>query len=264
LRETFNSCVLAADLDQMPRFPGTLAGDRQDSRQRLRRRSGAAIALSFVPLAVRIGLYVDAPGTRPFHRFSEPSCSPHGIEGHEGAEGICAAYEEGRTVVHNIVDRARVLHMPEYDAKLVAVSVTNTRVGNWRSHADLYPDGRGTLLSFEVEITNPGSTPLQIGALTVRSPIPAYKPDPPAQVQLPTSPGSGEVIPYPALYNARRTPTPPLFGQPPILPRASLTGWVSMVTPANTLTLMNASGADLQLAPLDGNPDYVGIIRLWK
>ena len=199
-----------------------------------------------------------------FHPLPDPACSTSGQEPPEAKEGICARYEEGRVVVYNVVDRAGVLHMPEYDARLVDERLTNTRVTNWRKHPDLYPGGRGTLLSFEVAITNPGTAPLQIGPLIDRSATPSYRPAPPAEALLPESPGSRMTIGYPAIYNGRGAPYPSLFGQAPLLPGASLVGWITTVAPSNAAILSTQPRADLDFAPVNGNPDYVGQIRLWK
>jgi hypothetical protein len=260
---TVKPCDLDADLSDVQPSPASRASDVPAKSPTSGRRR-AAIALSLLLIAVRVGLFVSGHGGGVAQRLPDQSCASSGIEPPDAREGICARYQGGGIVVYNVVNRAGVLHMPEYDARLLDERLTNTRVSNWRKNPDLYPGRHGTLLSFEVAITNPGTAPLQIGPLVERSATPSYRAAAPAEALLPRSPGSPQVIGYPALYSGRGAPYPSLFGQPPILPRTSLVGWITTVTPFNASTLMTQPRANLDFAPVDGNPDYVGQIRLWK
>jgi hypothetical protein len=228
-------------------------------RRRRRRLFGAALTLVLIGARLFFVFHLSAV----FHPLPDPSCAS-GVEPPEAREGICARYRGSGIVVFNVVDHDRVLHMPEYDARLLASRITPTRVNNWRLHPEAYPGGRGTLASFELEVSNPGTVPLQFGPLIVRSTAPSYLPDPPAELLLPMGRGSAEGRAYPVIYNGRDAPGPSIFGQPPIQPHTSLVGWVTMVAPPDAAGLTAVPRADLDLLTTDRNPDYVGQIRLWK
>jgi hypothetical protein len=233
---------------------------------RLLARGRLTIALVILATLIRLGLLVSRldSGTGVFHPLPDPQCEANGFTPPEAREGICARYEDGHVVIYNVVDRAHTLHMPEYDAHLLVERITHTRVTNWKENPDLYPEGRGRLVSLEVEILNTSSTPLQIGPLVIRSSTPSYHPNPPTEILLPRSHETTEVIGYPDVYNGRGAPAPSLLGQPPIQPATRLVGWITVVAPWNAETLVAQPGADLDLSPVDGNPGYVGQIRLWK
>jgi hypothetical protein len=139
-----------------------------------------------------------------------------------------------------------------------------TRVPNWRAEPKRFPEGHGALVSLEVEISNPGDRPLQYGPLIVRSSTPSYRPHPPAELALPIPAGPGEDSSAAALFNARGAPGPSIFGRPPIPQRSSITGWISVVVAPNAASLVGMPRSGLELSPVDGDPNYVGIIRLWK
>ncbi len=230
-----------------------------------RRRRPAAIALTSLLLALRVALLIsDTAGSSPFHPLPYPSCGAAAYEPPESREGLCAVEEHASIVVRNIVDADSTLHMPEYDADLITWTVARTHVSNWRNEPALYPDGHGALVSLEVEISNPGPEPLQYGPLIARASSPSYRPDPPAELALPIPAGPEQDTSFAALFNARGAPSPSLFGQPPIQPRSSITGWISVVVPPDAGRLVGMERSDLELRPVDGNPNYVGIIRLWK
>jgi hypothetical protein len=78
-------------------------------------------------------------------------------------------------------------------------------------------------------------------------------------------PAEPEKLPtFATIFNARGAPGQSLFGRPPIQPRSSITGWISIVVPLNAGRLVGVLRSGLQLSPVDGNPNYVGIFRLWK
>lgn len=67
-----------------------------------------------------------------------------------------------------------------------------------------------------------------------------------------------------SILNPRGAPGPSIFGQAPILPHSSITGWISFVMSLSESELVGLPRSDLILSPVDENPNYVGIIRLWK
>ncbi len=178
---------------------------------------------------------------------------------------MCTVYEQSGIVVQNIVDRNSTLRMPEYDARVLTWSTTPTHVSNWRDEPRRFPNGRGALLSVEVEVGNPGDLPLQYVPLIARSSIPSFRSHPPAELALPISAGSpGEGQAVVAILNPRGAPGPSIFGQAPIPPHSNITGWISFVMSFGESGLVGQPRSDLLLSPVDENPYYVGIIRLWK
>jgi hypothetical protein len=231
----------------------------------IRRRRPAAIALTSLVVAVRLALLIsDTGGSSVFHPLPYPWCGSAAFEPPESREGLCTVHEAPGIVVKNIVDRNSTLHMPEYGARVITWTSVPTRVPNWRAEPKRFPEGHGALVSLEVEISNPGDRPLLYGPLIVRSSAPSYRPHPPAELALPIPAGPGEGFSAAALFNARGAPGPSLFGQPPIPPRSSITGWISVVVAPNAASLVGMPRSALELSPVDGNPNYVGIIRLWK
>jgi hypothetical protein len=237
-----------------------------DRRPRIRRTRRAAIALSALVLALRLVLLIaDTGGSSLFHRAPYPSCGAASFEPPESREGLCTVYERSGIAVKNIVDRNSTLRMPEYDARVLTWTTSGTRVSNWRDEPRRFPNGRGTLVSVEVEIGNPGAQALQYGPLIARSPVSSYRSHPPAELALPISAGSpGEGLSVVAILNPRGAPGPSIFGQAPILPHSSMVGWISFVMSASESDLVGLPRSDLVLSPVDENPNYVGIIRLWK
>ena len=232
---------------------------------KIRRRRPAAVAAGLLVVALRLALPLWDTGLgRVFHPPPYPSCGTAAFEPPTSQQGLCVVYEDSNFVVRNIVDRNSVLHMPEYDAHLITWTVARTRVPNWRKEPKLYPEGHGELVSLELEISNPGNEPLQYGPLIAREPAPSYRPHPPAELMLPLPAGPRELASFATIFNAKGAPGPSLFGQPPIQPRSSITGWISVVVPFNAGRLVGVLRSGLLLSPIDGNPNYVGIFRLWK
>jgi hypothetical protein len=232
----------------------------------IRRRRPAAIALALLVVAVRLALLIsDTTGSSLFHPLPYPSCGTAAFEPPQSRQGLCTVYEHSSIVVKNIVDRNSTLHMPEYDARVITWTSARTRVPNWRNEPKRFPEGHGTLVSLEVEISNPGDEPLQYGPLIARSPVPSYRSHPPAELALPISAGRpGEGLSVVAILNPRGAPGPSIFGQAPILPHSSITGWISFVMSLSESELVGLPRSDLMLSPVDENPNYVGIIRLGK
>jgi hypothetical protein len=251
-----------ADSEGVNAFSQRPAPDRPSM---IRRRRLAAVALTSLVVAVRLAMLISDTGTgRLFHLLPYPSCGSAAFEPPESREGLCVVNERSSIVVRNIVDRNSTLHMPEYDVHLITWTVARTRVSNWRNEPERYPEGHGALVSLELEISNSGDKPLQYGPLIARAPMPSYRPHPPAELAVPIPAGPGEETSFGALFNARGAPGPSLFGQPPIQPRSSITGWISVVVPLNAGGMVGMERSGLELWPVDGNPNYVGIIRLWK
>jgi len=250
--------------DIVHRFAFSQGSAKYPSPRRRRRR--AAIALALLVLAVRVVFLVwITVGNKTFHALPYPWCGTAAFEPPESREGLCAIDEHSNIVVKNIVDRNSTLHMPEYDARLITWTVGRARVTNWRTvEPGRYPEGQGALVSLEVEISNPGDEPLQYGPLITRSSVPSYSSRPPAELALPIPAGPGEGESFAALFNPRGAPIPSLFGQPPIQPGSRITGWISVITPPNAGAMVGLERSGLELWPVDGNPSYVGIIRLWK
>ncbi len=198
-----------------------------------------------------------------------PSCAAAGISTPEGREGICARGGLGLigpSTVYNVVDRGHVLRMPEYEARLLGSRVTSTHVSNASEHEDLYPGGRGRLVSFQVTVTNTSGRPLLFGAGVGYAPIPSYPAHPLIELALPTMGGSSSNTDttYPAIIDGRGAPTPSVFRQPLIAPGESVTGWATFVAPAWALDVLEARPADVDFSRMNGSSDYVGQIRLWK
>ncbi|MFI4993268.1 MAG: hypothetical protein ACHQCH_06590 [Solirubrobacterales bacterium] len=230
----------------------------------IRRKRPAAIALTLLLVGVRLVLLISGHGGSVFHPSPYPSCGTAAFEPPESQQGLCTVYEGSGIRVKNIVDRNSTLHMPEFDARVLTWTSARTRVSNWRNEPKRFPEGHGALVSLEVEISNPGSQPLLYGPLIARSPVPSYRPHPPAELALPIPAGPGQDFSAAALFNARGAPGPSLFGQPPIPPHAGITGWISVVVAPYAASLVGMRRSALELSPVDGNPNYVGIIRLWK
>ena len=223
------------------------------------------VVLTLLVVAARLALVLsESGGSSIFHPLPHTYCGSRAFEPPESRQGVCALYEGSSIVVRNIVDRNSTLYMPEYDAHVITWMVTGTYVSNWRNEPARYPGGRGALVSLELEISNPGREPLQYGPLIARGPVPSYRAHAPAELTLPISAGPGEHASFAALLNARGAPGPSLFGQPPIQPGSSLTGWISVVVPPSASRLVGMARSDLELRTVDENPNYVGIIRLWK
>jgi hypothetical protein len=195
-----------------------------------------------------------------------PSCAAAGISTAAGREGICARGNLliGPTTVYNVVDRSHVLRMPEYEARLLASQITPTHVPNASENEDLYPGGRGQLVSVKVMITNASDKPLTFGPGVGYEAAPSYPRHPIVELALPSRSGPDEDISFPAILNGRQAPIPSVFQQQPIAVHGSLVGWATFVAPSWSLSVLGAKGADIDFLRSDGSSDYVGQIRLWK
>lgn len=231
---------------------------------RRRRTAVGLTTLALIALRVLL-LMVASHGSSLLHPSPYPYCGSAAFEPPESREGLCMYYENSEAVVKNIVDRNSTLHMPEYDARMLAWTMTPTQVSNWRDQPHRYPGGRGMLVSLEVEIANRGARPLLYRPpATVRSIVPSHRPKTPVELVLPISAGGGYDFAVPAIVNPQGAPGPSIFGRPPIEPHSSVTDWFSFVMSSRESKLVGHTQSDLFLSPMDGNPNYIGVIRLWK
>jgi hypothetical protein len=237
---------------------GRLTGLRP-ARQRLPGVVGMLLGLTVIVLAVGI-----AHGwIHPFTHY--PTCTAAGIDS-EGHEGTCVEGPLTSLTTVNVVDRSRTLRMPEYGARLLGSEITPTHVTNASANESIYPNGVGQLVSYELSITNTGEQPLQFGVGTGYVRRASYRPNPDVELALPESPNSNSrlVTTYPPIIEGRRAPTPSILQQPPIAPHETRTGWITFVGPAQALSFLGKSGADVDFYKVDGDRSYRGSIRLWK
>jgi membrane protease YdiL (CAAX protease family) len=235
------------------------------------RRQGRIARLAGV-LCVLLVLFLLVPLSRPSVRLQlnigsrYASCTAAGIDSAEGHEGTCVEGSFSSLTTVNVVDRARTLRMPEYDARLLESQIAPTRVRNASENEDLYPHGAGQLVSYELSITNTGKRPLRFGVGTGYERRASYSPSPDVELALPESlqPTSSYVTTYPPIIEGFHSPTPSILQQSPIAPNETRTGWVSFVAPAWALSVLTKRGADVEFYKVNGDTHYRGSIRLWK
>lgn len=181
------------------------------------------------------------------------SCSTAGISTAAGREGVCTRYSGFfAKTTYNVVDAGHVLHMPGYDAQLLATQVSTTTVSNPQSDPFAYPNGRGLLVSFEISVTNDGRSPLMFdsGGKDV--------------ALLLDDDGLDSETSFPDLPNAIGEPGQAIADDSPLQPGQTATGWVSIVAPAWTTKVLNKRPSDLDFFSPDHGTSYIGQIRLWK
>ena len=149
------------------------------------------------------------------------TCVTKGISTVAARQGICqrGANLFGGGVTYNVVDAGTPLSMPDYQARLIGSTTAPITVGGPYASAALYPDHRGMLVSFELEITNTSDKPLQpdLGE-TVAATI----------TEAPGSTETGEWRPATHLTTA---PVPQLDLEPLLAADQSEEGWVSIIVP---------------------------------
>jgi hypothetical protein len=189
------------------------------------------------------------------------TCVDRGISTSAAREGTCvrAANLFGHGVTYYVVDAGHVLDMPGADVELLATTTQPVVITDPQRRPNFYPSGVGTLVSFEVAITNRGSTPLTYDANGT---------DVDLLLQDPQSPShSYALIDQPGVGHE---PIPALADQPPVQPGHTTVGWVAFDAPAWAPETLNSRATDLEFRlPADGNPtksrdSYVGQIRLWR
>jgi hypothetical protein len=195
---------------------------------------------------------------------ARPSCEAANISTPTADEGVCTrgAGLPGPVSVYNVVDRSHVLRMPEYEARLLGseIAPTHTRPGD---QVD-YPDGRAKLVSFELAITNTGKRPLLFEPARSGLRHPSYPRHPLVELLIPESPHTTWEVGFPDLLHGHGAPGPSVFRSAPIPAHGTVTGWVSVVASFDSPELMGIRPADLVLYRTDGDPNYMGQIRLWK
>jgi hypothetical protein len=107
-----------------------------------------------------------------------PTCTAAGIDSAGGNEGTCTEGLLTSLTTVNVVDRARVLHMPEYDTRLLVSQIKPTRASNASEHRYYYPNDLGQLVSYKLSITNTGTRPLWFGLGARYEPRASYASNP--------------------------------------------------------------------------------------
>jgi hypothetical protein len=189
------------------------------------------------------------------------TCASKGISTPAAREGRCLREANlfGSGVTYNVVDAGHILRMPGLTAELLATKTQAVIITDPQRNPSFYPHGTGTLVCFEVSITNHGPAPLSYDAggtdvdlllQGTRSPSDSY--------ELPDMPGVGH------------EPIPALADQPPIQPGQTTIGWVAFDAPQWAPETLTTRASDLEFRlPTNGNASepgdaYVGQIRLWK
>jgi hypothetical protein len=198
------------------------------------------------------------------------SCSQKGISTLQGREGTCERVSGlfSSPTVYNVVDRRRVLRMPEYQARLLTSTITGTTV---TGHIDrtYYPQGHGWLVSYEIAVTNTRAQPLMFGEAADDTVLPRYPSHSRVELLVPQSrsasaSGSDEEYALRELLNGDGAPRPSI-GLPRLIPgHGTITAWATFIAPEWSRELLTARPADLDFRRTDNDPHYIGQIRLWK
>jgi hypothetical protein len=182
------------------------------------------------------------------------TCASKGIATSAAREGICQRGGNlfGGGTTYNVVDAGHTLSMPGYQARLLSTALAPITVEGPYATAALYPNHRGLLASFEIEVTNTGHQPLQ---LPITQAVTA---------QIPDAPGSPEGTQWFPSAGVTTAPTPQLYEQAALARDQSNTGWVSFILPPSIQPRLRFRFSDLEFYPADQDHDYIGQIRLWK
>lgn len=216
------------------------------------------ISFAAVLLGVLVQLAVSGPGfpsIRSWLHLGRSSCAAAGISSSAAREGVCSGPKVpyGPSWVFNVVNRDHTLRMPEYQVRLLSTSFHPTKVyGRELSEHD-YPNGVGVLLSFRVEIENELSRPLPFA--TRRSEV---------DILISEPPGSDQAITPNLVLRPNGAPVPSVTIQSPIPPHATVTGWLTIVTPQWAEQYFTTPRTDLEFYRVDRSSRYDGQIRLWK
>jgi len=229
------------------------------------------LALAVAAWLLLIGFTLESGRTLLRAGSPYPSCEAAGISTPAGREGRCADQEGllGPATVYNVVDRRRVLQMPEYQARVIASTIAPTRVRRRSNDGNYYPHGHGWLVSFEIAITNTRTQPLLFGDGRSDTILALYPSHPRVELLIPpslasSSSGSDEDIALSELVNGHGAPRPSI-GLPQLIPgRGTITAWATFVAPEWSRELLDARPADLDFARTDNDAHYIGQIRLWK
>jgi len=220
-----------------------------------RRRFAAAGGLAVAVLVLRLLLLASDPQVRSWVGPGLPTCEAAQISTPAAHEGMCARGQGplGGGTAYNVVDAGHVLHMPDYDARLLATRLNPTQVSDPQVWPSAYPGGHGTLVSFELSITSRAAAPLMFEGQGRDADLLVDNPDGTGSVSFPD-------LPYP-----RGGPEPSLVDNAAIPPHGTAIRWVSFVAPIWVGVVLHQRAADLELyRGGDASHAYVGQIRLWK
>lgn len=189
------------------------------------------------------------------------TCAARGISTPVAREGTClrGANLFGRGVTYNVVDAGHVLRMPGVDAQLLATTMQPVVITDPQLSPSFYPHGTGTLVCFEVAITNRGPARLTYDAGGAD-----------VDLLLQDVQSRADSYEFADLPRVGHEPMPALAGQPPIQPGQTAVGWVAFDAPEWAPETLTSRASDLEFRlPADGNATkprngYVGQIRLWK
>jgi hypothetical protein len=223
--------------------------------RRRRRRAGVG-AVALVVIVMRLVLILGThPSVRSWVGLGLPTCEAAQISTPAAHEGMCERGQGpfGGGTVYNVRDEAHVLHMPGYDAQLLATRLIPFRVSNFQVWPSAYPEGHGTLVSLQVSIANRAGAPLVFEGDGRDADLLIDNPDGPGTVSFPDLPG------------ANGGPGPSLVTSGAIAPHRTAIRWVNFVAPIWVGSVLHQRATDLELYR-GGNAShaYVGQIRLWK
>jgi hypothetical protein len=240
-------------------------GARPRKRGRTLADAGIFLALALVTLLL---VATGPPRSRATHRSSGLPACDDGFDTPRAREGECDWTEgSGPATVYNVVDRGRVLRMPEYDARLLTSTVVRTPITDPSVNPGAYPHAHGLLVSYELAVTNPGDRALELGAVDSR--WPSYPNRPQTELLIPPSrassaSGSREVIPLDELVNGRGAPRPSIGQRRLIAAHTTVTVWATFIAPEWSRALLSARPADIDFLRSEEDSRYIGQIRLWR
>jgi len=155
--------------------------------------------------------------------------------------------------------------MPQYAVRLVDSRIAPTLVGNAAQHPRDYPNKRGELISYYLQVTNTSDRPLLFGVGTVDEPPASYPMrQPPVELGVPETITGGYTVTFPPIVEGHGAPEPSILQQPPIPPHKTRFGWVSFVASGWASGVLSSPGADVHFYKTTGQRNYRGSIRLWK
>lgn len=217
---------------------------------------------SLPPVPLRLRLYlIGAPllaAVALVLAANEPgdgnTCVAKGIATAAAREGICKRGMNlfGGGVTYNVVNAGDTLSMPDYQARLIGSSLGRIPVDGPNATPALYPNGQGTLVSFQVAITNTGDQPLTLATAQMIA------------VFIPDAAGSEEGSRWRPFTPSVPTSVSQAAVNPVIEVGQSNTQSVSFILPPSVAAFLHARPSDLDFYPVGNSADYIGQIRLWK
>jgi tetratricopeptide (TPR) repeat protein len=233
-----------------------LRGPRPRRRVRPRsiRQLVGLVVVSLLLVRVALGVAF-SPAVRAWlHIGSQlPDCTAAGISTAAAREGTCVRNVDlfGNGTTYTVVNRARTLRMPGYNARLIDERIREIPVAGPNVNATDYPGNIGLMVAYKLAITNTASQPLTFD--TTGSD---------ANLVIPNQ--SGTEIEIDEDLNGPDPASPTFTGRMALPPHTTMTGWVNFITPLWASATLAVRPADLQLfLPGQSHDDYVGQIRLW-